>query len=59
VTGLEEVDRDPRVLAGGMRKRLGIQTSGGVEIFIINGLEKKLIELHELFSRCKSASGAL
>jgi hypothetical protein len=51
VTGFEAVDRDPSVLAGGMRKRLGIQTPGEVEIFVIDDLEEKLIELREIVPR--------
>lgn len=48
VDGLQIVDREPTVLAGGMRKRLGIQTSDGIEIFVVNGLEKKVVELREV-----------
>ncbi len=48
VTGFEAVDRDLTVLAGGMRKRLGIQTSDGVKIFVVNDLEEKVSELREI-----------
>jgi len=48
VTGVDVVDRDPAVLAGGMRKRLGIQTSDGLKIFVVNDLEKKVAELREM-----------
>jgi hypothetical protein len=48
VTGIETVDRDRAVLAGGMRKRLGIQTTDGVEIFVVNNLEEKVAELRGL-----------
>lgn len=48
VTGIEEVGRDLAVPAGGMRQRLGIQTSGGVESFVVNDLEKKVSELREM-----------
>jgi hypothetical protein len=51
VTGFEAVDRDLAVLAGGMRKRLGIQTPDGVKIFVINDLEKKVMELREILPR--------
>ena len=54
VVGFEEVDRDPTVLAGGMRRRLGIQTRDGVEVFVVNDLEKKAMELREMLSRASS-----
>jgi outer membrane protein assembly factor BamB len=50
VAGIEAVDRDLTVPAGGTRKRLGIQTSAGVEVFVVNGLEGKLLELRKLLS---------
>lgn len=31
-----------------MRERLGIQTVSGVEIFIVNNLKEKIVELREL-----------
>jgi hypothetical protein len=48
VTGLVEVDRDPATLAGGVRKRLGIQTPDGTEIFVINQLNNKANAIREL-----------
>jgi hypothetical protein len=51
VTGFETVGRDLTVLAGGLRKRLGIRTSDGVKIFVVNDLEKKVTELCEIFAR--------
>jgi hypothetical protein len=48
VSGFEAVGRDLTVPAGGTRLRLGIQTSTGVEIFVVNGLEDKLLELRKL-----------
>lgn len=48
VEGFEAVDRDLTVPAGGTRKRLGIQTPAGFEVFVVNGLEDKLPELREL-----------
>ena len=51
MTGFEAVDRDPTVRAGGMRKRLGIQTSDGVERFVVNDVEKKVMELGEILPR--------
>jgi hypothetical protein len=48
VTGFETVDRDLAVLAGGMRERLGVQTVDGTEIFVVNNLGKKVVELREL-----------
>lgn len=51
VTGFKEVDRDVTTLAGGSRKRLGIQNPDGVEMFVVNDLEKKVIELREALPR--------
>lgn len=48
VTGIEPVNRDPTVLAGGLRKRLGIKTTRGNEAFVVNRLQEKLVELKEL-----------
>ena len=48
VTGVEVVDRDLTVLAGGIRKRLGMQTPDGIESFVVNGLEEKVMELREI-----------
>lgn len=48
VMGFEAVDRNLTVLAGGMRARLGVQTSDGVEVFVVNDLEKKVMELREI-----------
>jgi len=52
---VEVVDRDFTVPAGGMRRRLGIRTSGGVELFVVNDVETKAIELREIFSDLKPA----
>lgn len=51
VTGLEAVDRDPTVLAGGLRKRLKIQTQDDHEIFILNHLDERMEELEEFIPR--------
>ena len=55
VTGIEIVARKRRapedgidVFAGGMRDRLGIRTEEGVEVFVVNQLETRVIELHKL-----------
>lgn len=50
VAGVETVGRDKAVLAGGLRERLGIETTDGVEVFVVNNLEKKAAELRDLFS---------
>lgn len=47
VTEFEVVDRDPTVLAGGLRKRLRIQTQDDHEIFILNHLDERIAELRE------------
>lgn len=48
VTGFEIVDRDFTVLAGGVRKRLGIQTLDGAALFVVNDVEKKVTELRKI-----------
>jgi len=54
VTNIEVVDRRRTsadgvdVFAGDLRNRLGIRTAEGVEIFVVNKLEKKMAELREL-----------
>jgi hypothetical protein len=48
VKGIEIVDRDRAVLAGGMRKRLGVKTASGDEVFVVNHLEEKMDELRTL-----------
>jgi len=50
VKDVQAVDRDPTVLAGGMRKRLGIQTADGIEVFIVNNVTTKVADLRGLFS---------
>lgn len=50
VTGLEIVDRDLITPAGGPRKRLGINTAFGRELFVVNSLEDKVTELGEFLS---------
>lgn len=50
VKGVQTVDRDPSVLAGGMRERLGIQTTDGVEVFVVNNAATKVTELRKRFS---------
>jgi len=49
VIGIEIADRDRAVLAGGMRKRLGVKTINGVEIFVVNRQEEKINELRTPF----------
>jgi len=51
VTGIESVSRSRDALAGGLRERLGIQTADGVEIFVVNKLEKKMMEVREFLHR--------
>ncbi len=48
VTGLEVIDRDSAVAPGGLRTRLGLQTSDGTEKFVVNNLDQKIVELREL-----------
>jgi hypothetical protein len=50
VTGVEAVDRNVSELAGGLRERLGIRTSNGVEVFVVNDLAKKIAKLREYLS---------
>jgi hypothetical protein len=51
VTGIETVGRDANVFTGGPRKRLGIRTADGYEVFVVNRLEKKEDRLRELLPR--------
>ena len=55
VIGVEIVNRGSRdgvdVFAGELRNRLGIRTEDGVEIFVVNRLEKRMVELQGLLRR--------
>jgi len=55
VTGIETVGRDAALLAGGPRKRLGLQTADGEEVFVVNRLKRKEDELLSLFPRASRA----
>jgi hypothetical protein len=48
VVGIEVVDRDSDIFAGGMRKPLGIRTTSGDEVFVVNKLDKTAARLREL-----------
>lgn len=48
VVDIEPVDRELTATAGGSRRRLGIKTSSGVEIFVVNNLMTKMDELRGL-----------
>jgi hypothetical protein len=48
VVDIEPVDREPTAAAGGSRRRLGIRTSSGVEIFVVSNLKTKMSELRGL-----------
>jgi hypothetical protein len=49
VTGVQKVERDLSVIAGGARERLRIQTRAGVEVFVVNNATAKVAELSRLF----------
>lgn len=51
VTGIESVGRSAAVFAGGVRRRLGIQTEDGHEVFVVNRLKKKMSDLRALLPR--------
>jgi hypothetical protein len=51
VTSVEVVGRDAAVFAAGMRRRLGIRTADGLEVFVVNRLKKKVPELRALLPR--------
>lgn len=51
VLDIEPIDREFTAMAGGSRKRLGIKTLSGVEIFVVNDLETKIGELRGLLLR--------
>jgi hypothetical protein len=46
--GVDVVGPDGELFAGGMRKRLGIRTTSGVEVFVVNKLDQTMAELTEL-----------
>jgi hypothetical protein len=46
--GVDVVGPDGELFAGGMRKRLGIRTTNGVEVFVVNKLEKTMAQLSQL-----------
>lgn len=52
VLDIEVVNRGSRegvdVFAGELRDRLGIKTEEGIEVFVVNQLEKKMVELRGL-----------
>jgi hypothetical protein len=50
IVDIEAIGRELAVAAGGSRRRLGIKTSSGVEIFVVNNLAKKIVELRELLA---------
>lgn len=56
VDGVQVVDRDLTVLAGGVRKRLGIQTTEGLELFVVDDATAKAAELGGLFGHCATDS---
>jgi len=57
VQRVASIDRDrTELLSGGARRRLGISTSGGVEVFVVNRLDEKVIELRGVFGGDRSAS---
>jgi hypothetical protein len=58
VTGIEVVGRDAAVLAAGMRKRLGIRTADGLEVFVVNRLKGKVPELRGLLPRAGVPDGS-
>lgn len=51
VTAIETVGRDARLFAGGPRKRLGIKTADGEEVFVVNRLKGKEDDLLRFFPR--------
>ncbi len=51
VTAVETVGRDAQLFAGGPRKRLGIKTADGEEVFVVDRLQRKEEELLRLFPR--------
>jgi hypothetical protein len=55
VTAVETVGRDGHLFAGGPRKRLGIKTADGEEVFVVNRLKRKEDELLRLFPRASRA----
>lgn len=58
IQGVESVPRDrTRILSGGARRGLGVATRGGLQTFVVNGLNEKLIQLTELLKRTPHLDG--
>jgi hypothetical protein len=57
VTGIETVGRDAAIFAGGLRKRLGVQTADGEEVFVVNSLKRKERELRRLLPSAGGPAG--
>lgn len=55
VTAVETVGRSANVFAGGPRKRLGIKTADGEEVFVVNRLKHKEDQLLSLFPQASQA----
>lgn len=55
VTAVETIGRDARLFAGGPRKRLGIKTADGEEVFVVNRLKKNEHQLLKLFPKTSGA----
>lgn len=49
VTAIETVGRDRHLFAGGTRKRLGLKTADGEEVFVVNRLRRKEDQLQGFF----------
>lgn len=51
VVGIEAIARDWKaVLGGGVRRRLAIQTTTGVEIFVVSDVDRRVAELRDLLA---------
>src|SRR5262245_54382466 len=48
VVGIETVGKDSEIFAGGMRDRLGVRTKDGLEVFVVNKLQKTQNKLRAL-----------
>lgn len=51
VVGVEAIDRNWKaVLGGGVRRRLAVHTTTGVEVFVVNDSERQVAELRNLLA---------
>jgi hypothetical protein len=48
VIGIEAIAPGAEVLTGGLRRRLGVMTDGGLEVFVVNAVDRQVVHLRDL-----------